>query len=209
MAAAPIPKPISSVADALVSQALALDPEYANAHLCKANILMVEGRYDEAVAEDERTLALDPSLVDAYEGLGLGLLFLGQYEKSLELFDKAIRLSPHDPILHYWYTDKASAYFGLKQYDLAIEWARRSLAINPNYWLSHGTLIAALVLTDHEEEAREALQRYLALPPAGARTIAAWTALKALHSNPRSDAIALDYWDRSIEALRKAGMPEQ
>ena len=59
-------------------------------------------------------------------------MYLGQFEKSLEYLDKAIRLSPHDPTLAAWYLGKAASYFGLKQYDQAIESARRAIAINPN-----------------------------------------------------------------------------
>ena len=41
-------------------------------------------------------------------------------------------------------------------------------------------LVAALALTGHEAEAREALQRYLALPSTdGPKTIAAWKAYEA------------------------------
>ena len=52
------------------------------------------------------------------------------------------------------------------------------IAINPNDipW-AHATLVAALALTGHDAEAREALQRYLALPSSGPlKTIAAWKA---------------------------------
>ena len=104
---------------------------------------------------------------------------------------------------------KATAYFGLKQYDQAIEWARRAIAINPNYPFAHVDLIAALALTGHEAEAREALQRYLALLPAGPRTIAAWKAFKAQIINPQSDPRDLDIGTGMIEGLRKAGMPEE
>ena len=45
------------------------------------------------------------------------------------------------------------------------------------------SLIAALALTGHDAEAREALQRYLALPSTGPlKTIAAWKAyLESAH----------------------------
>jgi adenylate cyclase len=191
--------------DELVSQALALDPNYANAHLNKGTILLVQGRPDEAIAKHERALALDPALVDADATLGFDYLILGQFEKSLEYFDKATRLSPHDPYLGPWYAGKAHNYLGLKQYDQAIDWARRSVAINPSYPFAHADLIAALALTGHEADAHEALQRYLALPPSGPGTIAAWKAIKAQYTNPRY----LEYWDRTIEGLRKAGMPEE
>ena len=146
--------------------------------------------------------------MDAYAGLGWDYLYLGQFEKSLEYFDKAIRLSPHDPALRIWYGGKSLAYFGLKQYDQAIEWARRAIAISPNNNpFPHANLIAALALTGHEAEAREALQRYLASVPSWPRTIAAWKA-----SDPHSPVWAvraISKLDRYYDGLRKAGMPEE
>ncbi len=97
----------------------------------KGCILRNQRRTEEAVAEHERALALDPSNVDAAAQLGIDYLFLGQFDKSLEYLDKAIRASPSDPSLTYWYDSKAWANFGLKNYDQAIELARRAIAINP------------------------------------------------------------------------------
>jgi TolB-like protein/class 3 adenylate cyclase/cytochrome c-type biogenesis protein CcmH/NrfG len=194
-------------ADELTSKALALDPNYARAHSLKAGILTDQERLDEAIAEYERALTLDPAMVIAFVGLGWDYLYLGQFEKSLEYLDKAIRLSPHDPYLINWYTGKAADYFGLKQYDQTIESARRAIAINPNTNpLSHFYLIAALALTGHEAEAREALQNYLASVPNGPKTIAAWKAAAAppLMHSPR----LLETNDRLFDGLRKAGMPE-
>jgi tetratricopeptide (TPR) repeat protein len=62
-------------------------------------ILLNQARYDESAAENERALALNPANVDAYAGLGWDYFYRGQFEKSLEFFDKAIRFSPHDPNL--------------------------------------------------------------------------------------------------------------
>jgi adenylate cyclase len=195
-------------ADRLASQALALAPNYAAAHIMKANVLAHQGRLDESVVEAERALALDPSLVGAFGRLGENYMFLGLFEKSVEYFDKALRLSPHDPSQVAWLHLKAADYFGLKQYDQAIEWARRSIAISPNTdpW-PYFNLIAALALAGHEAEAHEALQNYLALVPTGPKTIAAWKAFAARYTsmpNPRYH----ETFDRYFEGLRKAGMPE-
>ena len=175
-------------ADELESKALALDPDWTWPHDLKGDILRFQGRTEEAVAEHERALALDPSNVDAAANLGFDYLFLGQFDKSLEYFDKAIRASPYDPALAYWYGGKAWANFGLKNYDQAIELARQAIAINPNYVpYMHAILVAALALTGHDAEAREALQRYLALPSTGPlKTIAAW---KAYTESPHRAAI--------------------
>src|SRR5208282_414437 len=107
-------------------------------------------------------------------------LNLGQFEKSLEYYDKAIRLSPHDPALVFWYSGEAAGHFALKQYDQAIAWARRALAINSEHNpFAHGDLVSALALTGHEAEAHEALQHYLALPTTSLKTIATWKEYRA------------------------------
>ena len=195
-------------ADQLESKALALDPDNTWAHLNKGIVLRFQGRTEEAVAEHERALALAPSNVDAVGNLGFDYERLGEFDKSIEYFDKAIRASPYDPSLQYWYGDKASANFGLKRYDQAIELARRAIAINPNYvQYVHTTLVAALALTDHDAEAREALQRYLALPSTGPlKTIAAW---KAFYSEQRGDPRFVERNERLYDGLHKAGMPEE
>ena len=129
--------------------------------------------------------------------------------KSLELFDKAIRLSPRDPALQFMYTGKSWGYFGLKQYDQAIDWARRAIAIGPNNPFPQATLAASLALTGHEAEAREALQHYLALPSSERlRTIAELKAYDARFQNVNKDPRALENQERRYEGLRKAGMPE-
>ena len=161
-------------ADELESKALALDPNDTWAHSLKGWILLAHGRNEEAVAEFERALALDASFADADVGLGFDYMRLGEFDKSIEYFDKAIWASPHDPWLAHFYGGKALANFGLKNYDQSIELARRAIAINPNIANMHLNLVAALALTDHDAEAREALQRYLALPSTGPlKTIAA------------------------------------
>jgi adenylate cyclase len=195
-------------ADQLESKALVLDPDWALPHDLKGIILRAQGRAEEAVAEHERALALDPSNLDAAGNLGFDYMLRGEFEKSLEYLDKTIRGSPHDPALVYWYGGKAEDNFGLKRYDQAIELARQAIAINPNYApVAHTILVAALALTGHDAEAREALQRYLALPSSERlRTIAAWKAQEmSLGGDPRF----VEKNERGNDGLRKAGMPEE
>jgi adenylate cyclase len=201
------PKSNFQRADELVSKALALDPEWTIPHDIKGHILRLQGRPKEAVAEGERALALDPSSVDAVASLGFDYERLGEFDKSLEYLDKAIRASPHDPALAWWYGDKALVNFGLKRYDQAIELARQAIAIKPDYNpVEHWVLAAALALTGHDAEAREALQRYLALPSSGSnKSIAAW---KAYFESQHGDARFVEMGQRMSDGLRKAGMPE-
>ena len=195
-------------ADELASKALALDPDWTAPHGLKGSILRFQARYPEAVAEHERALALDPSNADAAASLGWDHVFFGHFDKGLEYFDKAILASPYDPGLAHFYGGKAAANFGLKNYDQAIELAHQAIAINPNYaQYIHATLVAALALTGHDAEAREALKRYLALPSTGPlKTIAAW---KAYFSAQGGDPARVEANERTYDGLRKAGMPEE
>jgi tetratricopeptide (TPR) repeat protein len=197
-------------ADELTSKALALDPNYAMAHRAKGSILAIQGRFGESVAEYERALSLDPAMVAAVGGLGSDCNYLGQFEEGREYYDKAIRLSPHDPGLAGWYNGKAMGYLALKQYDQTIDSARRAIAISPNNFpWPHLNLISALALAGHQAEAREALQRYLALVPNGPKTLAARKALAAPFERADSDPRFLEFAYRQIDGLRKAGMPEE
>jgi adenylate cyclase len=88
--------------------------------------------------------------------------------------------------------------------DQAIEWARRTIAINPNLDAPLFILAAALALTGHETEARDAEQRRAALSKV--KNVAA---LKALAPPPSADPHVRATLDRVIEGLRKAGMPDE
>jgi len=195
--------------DDLVSRALALYPDLAYGHVFKAEILRDQGKLAEADAEAERALYLDPTAVDAYAQLAFNEMELGRFEDSLQNLDKAIRLSPHDPSLHYWYSAKASALLALKQDEQAIGAARAAIAIDPTFMPPHLTLIAALGWTGRKVEAREALERISTLFPSVTRTIAAAKVLKSERTNVESEPRYLDYWDRVIAGLRKAGVPEE
>ena len=71
-------------------------------------------------------------------------------------------------------------------------------------------LVAALALTDHDAEAREALQRYLGPSTASFKTIAAWKAhLTSLAPKQGGDPRFLEMSERSYDGLRRAGMPEE
>jgi adenylate cyclase len=194
-------------ADELASKALALDPDWTVTHHLKGDILGWQARFPEAVAEHERALALDPSNVTVLAALGWDYGRHGDFDKSVEYFDKAILESPHDPQLVHLYGGKAWANFGVKRYDQAIEWARQAIAVDPNYvQYIHAILVAALALTDHDVEAREALQRYLALSSTGPlKTIAA---LKAYFSAQGGGPPRVEANERVYNGLRKAGMPE-
>jgi adenylate cyclase len=193
-------------ADELVSRALAIDRNFSWAHFAKGYVLAAQKRFEEAIAEMEQTLALNPSFVGCYAALCQPNNFLGRPEKCIEYADKAIRLSPRDPLMADFYGLKAWALLMLQRDDQAIEWLRRSLALAPEISIEQALLASALALTGRQAEAREALQRYLSLKGTTSKTIAQFRPRhRAMSDNPKW----LAYSDRLVEGLRKAGMPEK
>ena len=190
-------------ADELVSRALAIDPNNYGVHFAKAEILLAQEHFDEAIIEAERSLALNPSFVSAYSALSVASSFLGRPQKAVEYADKAMRLSPRDPDLYAFDLDKGLALSLLGQHDQAIDWLRRAVAAAPQWPLPQALLAAALALSGHEVEAADVLKRYLSLSSTSARTIAQWKG-----QLPSANPLFLTYAARLVEGLRKAGLPE-
>jgi tetratricopeptide (TPR) repeat protein len=192
-------------ADELVTQAIAVDPNLYIAHYRKAWVLLSQTRPEEAVIEAERSLALNPSFIDAYTPQCLANDVLGRPERALELADKAIRLSPRDPKLPILHWQKAVAYSVMQKNEQAIEWMRRTLAVWPKWALGNLMFAGTLALNGNEVEARETLRRYLSFNDANMRTISLVSRqLPRYSDNPIWEA----YVKRLQEGLRHAGMPE-
>ena len=190
-------------ASELVSRALATDPNDYGAHFAKAEILLGQQRFKEAIVEAERSLTLNPSFVSAYSALSVASSFLGRPQEALDYADKAMRLSPRDPNLYAFYLNKGFALSLLDQDDQAIGWLRRAVAAAPQWPLPQVLLAAALSLTGHESEARDVLNRYLSLTWTRARTIAQFK-----EQMPSNNPLFLAFAARFVEGLRKAGMPD-
>jgi adenylate cyclase len=160
-------------ADELITQAIAIDPNLYFAHRIKGWVLIQQKRPEEAIVEGERSLALNPSFIDAYTLLCLANYSLGRPERTLELADKAIRLSPRDPKLPLLYWQKGLAYFVMQRDEQGIELVRRTLAAWPTWPNGNVMFVAMLALNGKEAEARDALKQYLSRNDSKMRTISA------------------------------------
>ncbi len=76
------------------------------------------GRFDEAIADFEKTIALDPSRNKAYNNLGVLYLNAGLFDKSIECFNKSIAINPKDVES---YNNRGAFYAYTGQYEKALE----------------------------------------------------------------------------------------
>jgi tetratricopeptide (TPR) repeat protein len=91
---------------------------------------------------------------------------LGRTELAIERAQRALRLSPFDPLNYLAYNALAMSYFVTGQYEPSRDAARLSVQLNPRFGVSHLFLAAALVRLGHDGEAKRMAQRALALEPA-------------------------------------------
>lgn len=119
-----------SKARALAKTAIRVGDPTGMARAVEASILMVEGRHEEALAVVEELGILRPTCDVTYGLEGSVRRYLGQWERSVELLDTAMRLTG---INKPWYpTVKSCSLFVGGRIDQAASLAEMVLAYQPN-----------------------------------------------------------------------------
>jgi class 3 adenylate cyclase/TolB-like protein/tetratricopeptide (TPR) repeat protein len=190
-------------AENAVDQVLSQFPSDAMAHFVKGEIQRAKGRnLDAAVGEYVAAIAINPSLAPAHGALGATKIRVGRSAEAFAPLQMAIQLSPRDPLLNTWYFYVCHAHTHLGQYDEAIDWCSRSIAVKP-FWIAYADLAAANALTGHEREAHAAVAELRRLSPY--YTVALWLQDGSGWSD---NVVFLAEFQRIAEGLRKAGLPE-
>jgi class 3 adenylate cyclase/TolB-like protein/cytochrome c-type biogenesis protein CcmH/NrfG len=187
---------------AMIDRVLSSSPNDATAHFVKGEILRGGGKdFDSAIGEYEAAISINPSLAPAYASLGNAKIRAGRAEEAFAPLQSAVRLSPRDPLLNIWYFNICHAYTHLGQDAEAIEWCRRSVALSP-FWIAYVDLASAYAWTGQEAQAHAAVTDLLKLVPN--YTVDRWS-----HAGFSDNPVFLAQYQRIIEGLRKAGLPEK
>ncbi|MDC1117274.1 sulfotransferase, partial [Luminiphilus sp.] len=75
-------------------RAIALKPDYAEAHCNLGNTLKELGRLDEAEASYRQAIAVKPDFAEAYSNLGNTLIEIGGLDEAIASYSEAIALQP-------------------------------------------------------------------------------------------------------------------
>lgn len=116
----------------------------ANEFLEQGNALLVQGRYEAAIAAYEQSLKLEPSMGQAWLNRGCALFYLQEYEQAIASYDQALHRSGDLP--DAWY-NRAGALAKLQQYDQAIACYERATQLKPDYvaaWHDRGSILFSL-----------------------------------------------------------------
>ncbi len=128
-------------ARASVNTALALEPDLANAHSAKGNLLLsANSNWTGAEAELRRALQLEPSLAAAKGNLGAVLGTLGHPQAAADLTQAALA---SDPLYAFW-SDQLSRFLGmLGRLDEAEQAERKAIELQPkaeSYYVQLATI---------------------------------------------------------------------
>jgi tetratricopeptide (TPR) repeat protein len=76
------------------SEAIRLEPDFAQVYTGRGGAWMEKGEYDRAIADFDETIRLIPKFTLAYNGRGLAWQARGEYDRAIADFDATIRLDP-------------------------------------------------------------------------------------------------------------------
>ena len=152
-------------ASVLAQKAMALDDALPQAHQSLGLTYLYKQQHEQAKAEFEQAIALDPNFANAYVQLGSTLLCCtGRPEEGVGLIEKGIRLSPRQPpAIHL--NLLGLAYIALGRYEEAIATLKQALNRDPNLLFAHVNLAVAYSELDREEEARAEAETVVRLNP--------------------------------------------
>jgi tetratricopeptide (TPR) repeat protein len=115
----------------LAQKALALDDSLSAAHGLLGVVYTRKQQYDQALAEGERAVTLEPNNADGYAGQANVLNFVGRPAEALRAMEQAMRLNPRYPAVYLIQLGRAYQWLG--RYEEAIAAYKQLLVRNPNF----------------------------------------------------------------------------
>ena len=147
----------------LARKALALDDSDGSALSQLCDIDWLQKRFDQAVAEGERCVAMNPSSTDCYVALATALTVSNKLEAAVRAAEKAIRLDPTRQDFYDYFV--ASPYVLMGRYEEAIPLLNRNLTVWPDNPWAYALLVAAYTELGRDADARVAAAELMRINP--------------------------------------------
>jgi adenylate cyclase len=155
----------------------------------------LSGDFDAAIEMVDRAVALNPNSANVWDQRSWTYQYAGRAEEAIQSFERAIRLSPLDPMLYTRFAGMGIALLKLNRFEEAVAAANRALRQDQNFSTTYRCLAAGLAHLGREDEAKDAVARLLEIEPNF--RLSEWVARAGK-------------WQSSqfLQGLRKAGLPE-
>src|SRR5262245_11221284 len=153
------PAPYLDKAEAILQRLIDRHPNMQGPYLDMGLVYATHDQNRKAVRMFERSIELNPSHAPSYAQLGLALARIGRPGEGLEYILYAMRLSARDPTLPFWLTFAGRAELELGNYEKAIGYIERTLALNPEYPPARLMLVAAYAQSGNMSAAHQQLEQ--------------------------------------------------
>lgn len=187
-------------AEALVAQALRIDPNSSDAHAVAAFIAMIhQWDWDRARREFERAIALDPRNTAARRWYSMYFSFRGEHAAAAEQINAALQIEPGSASL---LMQRCSQLAYEDKFDAAMESCQAALRVQPRFHRAHARLFQIYGTLGNAELAARHL--VLALDPENVESAEALAPRLALAAHARGLAGVLEDHLHSTDPYSRA-----
>jgi tetratricopeptide (TPR) repeat protein len=148
----------AAIAERAALAAIHADSEDPWAHHALGCVHLFTRRLEDALAEFELALRLNPNFSLAQGYCGLALSYCGRWQDADAAAHRALRLSPRDPFSAVYYGIAAYAQFVGRLHDKAMQLSREAIRQRSDFVGAHRVLTAAAGMADQTDIAKAALQ---------------------------------------------------
>src|SRR5262245_1930706 len=178
-------------AEACYRQALAAQPNLAEAHCNLGLALTGQGKFDEAIAACRQAIAIKPDFANAHSSLGNALAAQGKPDEAVAAYRQAIGIKPEFAWAH---SNLGNALAAQGKLDEAVAAYRQAIGIKPDFAEAHSNLGLALTGQGKFNEAIAACRRAIGIKPV----------LAGAHSNLGNALTGQGKFDEAVAAYRQA-----
>jgi tetratricopeptide (TPR) repeat protein len=147
---------------ALISKAIAMNPDFAEAYHLRAREYINIKEFQKAAGDCSRLIALRPDAAEGYMLRGFAYLSLHEPDKAVIDLSKAIEIWPK---VVDGYMMRAIAYADLKDFANSTRDCTRAIALSPDMPFLYFTRATSELRLEQYNEAHADLQKVLALEP--------------------------------------------
>jgi adenylate cyclase len=134
----------------LAQRAIALDDSLSDGHALLAETYLWKKRHDDAIAEAEKAVILDPNNAERMVDQGNILAWAGRPEEAIGWIKKGMRFNPICPVAYLWML--GHAYFLTEQYAEAIAAISKAVDKQPDFLPNHFLLALCFLKAGQQEK---------------------------------------------------------
>lgn len=178
--------------------AIAARPQYWQSYNSLGGLYASEARYEDAAKMFTQAIALAPDSFRGFSNLGAVYIRLGRYSEAIEALQKSIQIRPTEDA----YSNLATTYFSLRQFENAAKYYSEATKLNGNDYVIWGNLGDSYYYAGKRTEAALAYQKAATLAQTNLevnpRDVSVLSDLAGYYAMLGKRKVAFDYLEKAL-----------